>query len=485
MDEIYENKLIYYRRIEKRIKDVEENEAKTNKAMEQIRQQSESNPISFGPANDLIRFFYILEQQYQSDSDEIRTKTKEDLLEYLDQFRTTNDEIDNEENDDEEDQEPEESVEIQQSEPISLPMIPPPTTISPKAQPLSTESIPLQLPSVLSSKSQPLSNQSLPIQQPSIGSSLYAQAASAIPVLSQPSSDKPQLSSTLSPVTSPSCITPGTLKNYEKLLSEAQQYKQCFETIDKSRKSLLISFLRETLNKLRTDTYEILKSELFQYLKGQKSRGDIRISSNEERLLCLSMFAKLILRQLLGGDLDDKKTETLLPLICDIAENKDQKEFCIIFLDCLHKQSPYTVPLYPERTSTMNDIEYKVAMGYKVKPEGDKNRLETDEEFLNRMSGLIRLFCKLLIKGRPPFDKNLTFGWTWCSDVLNLPPRPDLTALLLRVFLQEAGDKMMETYPNQFPKIITAIRKNFSRIVTHASESEKSQLGQALDKFPK
>ncbi|CAF4402957.1 unnamed protein product, partial [Adineta steineri] len=110
------------RRIEKRIKDVEENEAKTNKAMEQIRQQSESNPISFGPANDLIRFFYILEQQYQSDSDEIRTKSREDLLEYLDQFRTTNDEIDNEENDDEEDQEPEESVEIQQSEPISLPV---------------------------------------------------------------------------------------------------------------------------------------------------------------------------------------------------------------------------------------------------------------------------------------------------------------------------------------------------------------------------
>ncbi|CAF3532030.1 unnamed protein product [Adineta steineri] len=487
MDEIYENRLIYYRRIEKRIKDVEENEAKTNKAMEQIRQQSESNPISFGPANDLIRFFYILEQQYQSDSDEIRTKTKEDLLEYLDQFRTTNDEIDNEENDDEEDQEPEESVEIQQSEPISLPMIPPPTTISPKAQPLSTESIPLQLPSVSSSKSQPLSNQSLPMQQPSVDSSTFAQAASATPVLSQPSSDKPQLSSTLSPVTSPSCITPGTLKNYEKLLSEAQQYKKCFETIDKSRKNLLMRFLKETLNKLRTDTYNVLKSELFQYLNGQKSILDCRISSDEERLLCLSMLAKLILRQLLGGDLDDKKTEVLLPLIRDINENKEQTEFRIIFLDCLHERCPYTVPLYPERTATMDDIKYKLALGYVVKKEGDQERLETNDEFLNRMNGFIRLFCKLLVNRIPPFDDGSTFVWTWCSDVLNLPPRPDLTALLLRVFLQEAGDMMIKTYPPQFQKIINTIRKkeNFDKIVTGASESEKSQLAQALDKFPK
>ena len=43
-------------------------------------------------------------------------------------------------------------------------------------------------------------------------------------------------------------------------------------------------------------------------------------------------------------------------------------------------------------------------MGYIEKQEGDQRRLETETEFLNRMSGLIRLFCKLLVRRGPPFD---------------------------------------------------------------------------------
>ena len=35
----------------------------------------------------LVRFFYILEQQSQRDSDEIRMKAREDVYEYMDQFR--------------------------------------------------------------------------------------------------------------------------------------------------------------------------------------------------------------------------------------------------------------------------------------------------------------------------------------------------------------------------------------------------------------
>ncbi|CAF0996603.1 unnamed protein product [Adineta steineri] len=87
----------------------------------------------------------------------------------------------------------------------------------------------------------------------------------------------------------------------------------------------------------RIDTHKILKNELFQYLNGQKSislnNQNIRISNDEERLLCLSMLATFILRQLPRGDLDDAKTEILLQLILDITDSKQQKEFRVIFLD--------------------------------------------------------------------------------------------------------------------------------------------------------
>ncbi|CAF1045529.1 unnamed protein product [Adineta steineri] len=73
------------------------------------------------------------------------------------------------------------------------------------------------------------------------------------------------------------------------------------------------------------------------------------------------------------------------------------------------------------------------------------------------MKGLIRLFYEHSV---------LMF--------LNLSPRPELTTLLSRVFLEEAGEMMINTYPKQFPKVINVVRKNFVRIVTDTSQSEKS-----------
>jgi len=124
------------------------------------------------------------------------------------------------------------------------------------------------------------------------------------------------------------------------------------------------------------------------------------------------------------------------------------------------------------------------AMGYIEKLDGSQRRLETDDEFLVRMNGLIRLFCKLLVNRIPPFDKDLSFGWKWCSDVLNLPARPNITLILLRVFLEEAGETMMKEYAKQFPKIIRTIRKNLPQLAKGTNDSEISRLQTALEKFP-
>jgi hypothetical protein len=64
--------------------------------------------------DNLVRFFYILEQQYQNDSNEVLTEARENLLKYIDQFRQSDDVV--EEVDD--DQQSEQSDEPQQPEPI-------------------------------------------------------------------------------------------------------------------------------------------------------------------------------------------------------------------------------------------------------------------------------------------------------------------------------------------------------------------------------
>ncbi|CAF5115894.1 unnamed protein product, partial [Rotaria sp. Silwood1] len=180
-----------------------------------------------------------------------------------------------------------------------------------------------------------------------------------------------------------------------------------------------------------------------------------------ERLLCLSMLASLILSQLLGGDLNDIKTEIFLPLIGILSR----------------------IPLYPKRQSTMNDKQYLEAIGYIEKQDGDQRRLETETEFLNRMNGLIRLFCKLLVSRGPPFDKDLAFAWKWFADVLNLPPKSNITSILICVFLDEADEIMIKAYPAQFPKLINAVRIQyiFKGLINYGLEAFKNAIKLSLN----
>jgi nucleoporin GLE1 len=123
-------------------------------------------------------------------------------------------------------------------------------------------------------------------------------------------------------------------------------------------------------------------------------------------------------------------------------------------------------------------------LGYVEKQDGDHRRLETETEFLNRMSGLIRLFCKLLVRGGPPFDKDLSFAWTWCADVANLPPRSNISSVLLRVYLDEAGEVMIRAYPMQFPKIIKYIQTQYlPRLEKVTSADQIARFRLTLDMF--
>lgn len=122
-------------------------------------------------------------------------------------------------------------------------------------------------------------------------------------------------------------------------------------------------------------------------------------------------------------------------------------------------------------------------MGYIKKKEAGQDRLETDNEFFNRMSGFIRLFCKLLVCRGPPFQNDLSYAWQWFSDVLNLPPRPNITAILIRVFLDEAGQSMVNEYGRQFSKIINAVHSYIPKLEKETSADQITRLKLTLTKF--
>lgn len=65
---------------------------------------------------NLVRFLYILEQQNQSDTNEVRAQARENVLEYINQFRSPEDVDEQNEDDEEEEEEEEEGDQEEQQE---------------------------------------------------------------------------------------------------------------------------------------------------------------------------------------------------------------------------------------------------------------------------------------------------------------------------------------------------------------------------------
>nr|XP_054498318.1 mRNA export factor GLE1-like [Agelaius phoeniceus] len=134
-----------------------------------------------------------------------------------------------------------------------------------------------------------------------------------------------------------------------------------------------------------------------------------------------------------------------------------------IFLAHLHKKCPYSVPFYPARKEGTSTEEYQRMLGYEVYD----SEVEEPDQFLKRMSGMIRLYAAV-IQLRWPYGSRqgahphgLSYGWRWLAQMLNLEPLADVTAVLLLDFLEVCGNALMRQYGIQFWKTMLFIQKSY------------------------
>lgn len=134
-----------------------------------------------------------------------------------------------------------------------------------------------------------------------------------------------------------------------------------------------------------------------------------------------------------------------------------------IFLAHLHKKCPYSVPFYPARKEGTSVEEYQRMLGYEV----HDSKVEEQDHFLKRMSGMIRLYAAI-IQLRWPYGNRqgahphgLSYGWRWLAQMLNLEPLADVTAMLLLDFLEVCGNALMKQYGIQFWKTMFFIQKSY------------------------
>lgn len=159
-----------------------------------------------------------------------------------------------------------------------------------------------------------------------------------------------------------------------------------------------------------------------------------------------------------------------------------------LILAHLHKKCPYSVPFYPAFKEGMALEDYQRMLGYQVKD----SKVEQQDNFLKRMSGMIRLYAAI-IQLRWPYGKQqeihphgLNHGWRWLAQILNMEPLSDVTATLLFDFLEVCGNALMKQYQAQFWKMILLIREDyFPRIEAITSSGQMGsfiRLKQFLEK---
>ncbi|NXI55187.1 GLE1 protein, partial [Chloroceryle aenea] len=134
-----------------------------------------------------------------------------------------------------------------------------------------------------------------------------------------------------------------------------------------------------------------------------------------------------------------------------------------LLLACLHKRCPYSVPFYPAMKEGISAEEYRRMLGYHVK----KSVVEDQDNFLKRMSGMIRLYAAIIQFQWPYGDKQgahphgLNYGWRWLAQILNMEPLPDVTATILLDFLEVCGNALLKQYGAQFWKMMLLLQDEF------------------------
>ncbi|XP_066466723.1 mRNA export factor GLE1 isoform X2 [Tiliqua scincoides] len=150
-----------------------------------------------------------------------------------------------------------------------------------------------------------------------------------------------------------------------------------------------------------------------------------------------------------------------------------------LILAHLHKKCPYAVPFYPALKEGTPLEEYQRMLGYQV----TDSTVEPQDNFLKRMSGMIRLYAAILQLQWPYRDRQgahphgLNQAWRWLAQMLNMEPLADVTATLLFDFLEVCGNALMKQYQMQFWKMILLIKEDyFPRIEAITSSGEMGSL---------
>jgi nucleoporin GLE1 len=110
-------------------------------------------------------------------------------------------------------------------------------------------------------------------------------------------------------------------------------------------------------------------------------------------------------------------------------------------------------------------------MGYKIM----NQKIEEDQHYYKRMFGVLHLyFTFLMMKNNNSNNNGFKKAWQWLADVLNMTPRPNITAEMLSIYFKCCGSTMQKTYGIQFIKLVRICYNDFMPLIKSIPNDQQS-----------
>lgn len=273
------------------------------------------------------------------------------------------------------------------------------------------------------------------------------------------------------------CVDRESLAIHLKLKKFLEDYEQSLEVLindDKMKKfrfdcqkavNVPVNAI-SPLNSVHLEDKLYRLSRLLQGHSVQVGNGQVSASSHELGIkFCTNLLAKKFVRQ--GEHTVSSKPEAAFAIAAVIvALWINFPDFGKLLLAHFQCTCPYLIPAFMPQVEGQSNEDYYRMLGYVYSDDG---KVEPQDKFLKRMSGVMRLYAAILITPLRRVYQNsskthpvgLRESWRWLAASLNLEPRPDISATLIFDFLEITGSAMYQNYGKQFQKILLLICKEY------------------------
>lgn len=260
------------------------------------------------------------------------------------------------------------------------------------------------------------------------------------------------------------CVDTKAVERYGALLEKRDAVEESYRQIVEDKRlgtyrADLMKAVNTPINAISSQSGEDLLDKLDRLTR--LVTGNLVASHPAGRAFVLDLMAKKFVSQ---GKHVAHQQDTAFPIAAVIVGLwKNFPEFGELFLAHVYAKCPYLVPCYiPKPTSGTMDADYYRALGYNCVD----GVLETEGEFLKRMSGITQLYAAVIQSSMPkgmslPHPHGPGNGWAWLSAILNLEPQPKITATVILHFLEVCGHTLQATYKIQFQKLLLLLCKDF------------------------